>query len=121
MLSASPTSSRVFPTSPGKSPPSLSLGKPRFVVWTLVLILIEGCAILAAAMRCRARTLPRTPRAFRETAWLRDRFLRLRETVEESGEGEREASGSVVTSRRSRPYAAAETCDICNEDRSGQL
>lgn len=93
-----PATNRGFPWSPGTSRSSPSADKARLVDWTLVSILMDGCAILAAAIFWNARTLPITPRAFRETAWPLERFLVLRGAVEESGEGERDASGSVLTS-----------------------
>lgn len=87
-----PESSRGFPCTPATSElTSLSAGRPRLVVWTLVSILMDGWAILAAAIRWNARTLPITPRAFRETAW---RFDFRGRGAGSGGEGERE-EGSV--------------------------
>src|SRR4051812_45312205 len=69
-------------------PASLFSGRPRLVVCTLVSILIDGCAILAAAIRWSARTLPTTPRAFRETDWALDRFFGCGAGSDSDGERE---------------------------------
>jgi hypothetical protein len=82
---------------------------------------------LAAAILWKARTLPRTPRAFIETRFLVDTSFRGPERrLKASGDVERE--GGAVTSSPSIPdgssLAPLVGCgrdDICSVDRSGQL
>lgn len=85
----------------------------------------EG-AILAAADLCKARTRPRTLRAFFDARFPVDASFRdLLRRASDSGEGQR---GSPVAVSRS-PLSDAPTLgllaesgrDICSEDRSGQV
>lgn len=79
---------------------------------------------MAAAILWKARTLPRTPRAFLETRLLVDTSFRDPERrLKASGEVERE--GGAVTSFPSMldgsSFAGCGRDDICSVDRSGQL
>lgn len=111
-----PDSNRGFPCSPPNSgPASISAGRPRLLVWTVVSILMDGWAILAAAIRWNARTLPITTRAFLETVLRFDRFVER--GAAGSGVGERDGSVLKSVSKSGSEMG----WEICSDDRSGQL
>lgn len=95
-----------------------------------VSILMAGCAILAAAILWKARTLPRTPRAFFETRFRVEASFRvlLRE-LRVSGDWEREGGAVIMcpalpSDGSSLVPLEGSGCgrdDICSVDRSGQL
>lgn len=124
-----PGSSNSEPDTTSK-PPSVSSGRARLVAWTLVSILMAGCAILAAAILWKARTLPRTPRAFFETRFRVEASFRvlLRE-LRVSGDWEREGGAVIMcpalpSDGSSLVPLEGSGCgrdDICSVDRSGQL
>lgn len=119
--SLSPASNPGLPSSGPSiiSAPSSLSGCPRFVAWTLVSILMVGCAILAAAILWKARTLPRTPRAFWETRFLLE--TNLRESLRKlrvSGDRVRDV-GAVKTCPSEAP-ARSTTAPFGGCDRDGR-
>jgi hypothetical protein len=90
--------------------------------------LMVGCAILAAAILWKARTLPRTPRAFFETRFRVEASFRVPlRKLRVSGEGEREGGAVIICPALPSdgsslvPLEGCGRDDICSVDRSGQL
>lgn len=89
-------------------------------------ILTGECAILAAAILWKARTRPRTLRAFLEARFPVDASFRdLPRGLSVSGEGARDSPVAVSRSLPSgEPVLTVSAWDarvICSDDRSGQL